>query len=52
MKNLLSELFTKQFFIGIVVGFFLTIAAIWSLLSYWEAHPSTDCNSCIEGTTP
>jgi len=52
MKNLLSKLLTKQFFIGIVVGFFLTIVALYTLCLYWEAHPDTGYDSCIEGTTP
>lgn len=50
MKNLLSELFTKQFFIGIVVGFILTIALFVAIC--YEMPNQTDCDSCIEGTTP
>lgn len=52
MRKYLSQLFTKQFFIGIVVGVLLTILAFYTLCLYWEAHPETDCDTCIEGTTP
>ena len=51
MKELLSRLLTKQFFIGIVFGFFLTIVTFYAVCLYWEAHPDTDCDSCIESTT-
>ena len=52
IKNLLAILITKQFFIGIVVGIFLTIVSFIALCFYWEAHPLTDCDSCIESATP
>lgn len=52
MKKILSKLFTKQFFIGIVVGAFLTIAAFYTLCLYWETYPQTDCDTCLKDTTP
>ena len=51
MKNILLKLLTKQFLIGIIVGFFLAVASFIALCFYWEAHPLTDCDSCIESTT-
>ena len=50
MKDLLLKLFAKQFFIGIVVGFFITIALFVAIC--YEMPNQTDCDSCIEGTTP
>ena len=52
MKEKLKWLCTKQFFIGIVTGILLFIGSFMALAFYWEAHPWTDCDSCMEGTTP
>lgn len=38
--------------IGIVISFFLMIATFWTVLLYWEKHPETDCDACLENVTP
>lgn len=52
MKEKLAWLCTKQFFIGVLTGLLLFISLFMALIFYAGSHSETDCDSCIEGTTP
>ena len=46
------KIFNKSFWMGFVCGVLFIILAIIGLGSYCGSHPATDCDSCINGTTP
>ena len=48
MKNI----FNKNFWIGFISGF-MFFFLILMIFAYWCGnHPMTDCESCLNGTTP
>ena len=51
----MKKLFNKNFWFGFMSGFMFLFLIILALLfiSYWLGnHPVTDCDSCLNGTTP
>ena len=49
---MVKEIFNKSFWIGFICGVLFIILAIIGLGIYCGSHPVTDCDSCINGTTP
>ena len=49
---MVKKIFKKSFLIGLVCGVLFIILAIIGLGIYYGSHPATDCDSCINGTTP
>jgi len=41
----------KGYWIKVAIGVLLVILALWAF-DYWLSQPITDCDSCINGTTP
>jgi hypothetical protein len=46
------KIFNKSFWIGFLCGGLFIILVIIGLGSYCGSHPATDCDSCVNGTTP
>ena len=51
-KNMVKKIFNKSFWIGFICGVLFIILAIIGLGIYCGRHPVTDCDSCVNGTTP
>ena len=51
-KNMVKKIFNKSFWIGFICGVLFIILAIIGLGAYCGSHPATDCDSCVNGTTP
>lgn len=51
-KNMVKEIFNKSFWIGFMCGVLFIILVIIELGAYCGSHPVTDCDACVNGTTP
>jgi len=51
-KYMIKKIFNKSFLIGFICGVLFIILVIIGLGAYCGSHPATDCDSCINGTTP
>lgn len=51
-KNMVKKIFNKSFLIGLLCGVLFIILSIIGFGAYCGSHPVTDCDSCVNGTTP
>ena len=51
-KYMIKIIFNKSFLIGFICGVLFIILAIIGLGAYCGSHPVSDCDSCVNGTTP
>lgn len=48
----MGHLFNKKFWLVFVSGILFVILSFTALGCWVDSHPVTDCDSCINGTTP
>ena len=51
-KNMEKKIFNNSFLIGFMCWVLFIILVIIGLGAYCGSHPVTDCDSCVNGTTP
>ena len=49
---MVKKIFNKSFLIGFMCWVLFIILVIIGLGAYCGSHPVTDCDSCVNGTTP
>lgn len=50
--NIDKKSFMVGSILGTIVGILLFAVMFWNLAVWMSEHPATDCDTCIEGTTP